>query len=86
MRTRASGTTRSVPRPLHCPPRATNAEVVRKIMYLRQSYYFARLKIVTYLKRYHEVTNSLSGVWRILCRLDLNWLPGLQRHKSHQKC
>jgi hypothetical protein len=38
-----------------------------------------------YLKRYHEVTISPSGVWRILKRLDLNRLPASQRHKTYQK-
>ena len=37
-----------------------------------------------YLKRYHDVTVSPSGVWRILKRLELNRLPSSQRHKPHQ--
>jgi hypothetical protein len=32
-----------------------------------------------YLKRYHDVTISTSGVWRILKRLDLNRLPTSSR-------
>jgi transposase InsO family protein len=66
-------------------PRSTSAEVVGKIMYLRQSYHFGPHKIAMYLKRYHEITISPSGVWRVLCRLDLSRLPSSQRHKPHQK-
>jgi transposase InsO family protein len=66
-------------------PRATSAEVVGKIMYLRQSYHFGPHKIAMYLKRYHEITISPSGVWRVLCRLDLSRLPSSQRHKRHEK-
>ena len=69
----------------HVSPNATNAEVVGKIIYLRQSYHFGPHKIAMYLKRYHEVTISPSGVWRILKRLDLNRLPASQRHKTYQK-
>lgn len=69
----------------HHSPNATNTEVVGKIMYLRQSYHFGPHKISMYLKRYHDITISPSGVWRILKRLDLNRLPASQRHKSHQK-
>lgn len=71
-----------------CPrrsPRATSAEVVGKIMYLRQSYHFGPQKIAMYLKRYHEVTISPSGVWRVLHRLGLNRLPSSQRHKRHEQ-
>jgi hypothetical protein len=38
-----------------------------------------------YLSRYHDITISPSGVWRILQRLDMNRLPSSQRHKSHEK-
>ena len=69
----------------HNSPNATNAEVVGKIMYLRQQYHFGPHKIAMYLKRYHDITISPSGVWRILVRLDLNRLPSSQRHKSHQR-
>ena len=68
--------------PLHSP-NATNAEVVGKIIYLRQNYHFGPQKISMYLKRYHDVEISHSGVWRILKRLDLNRLPASQRYKRH---
>ena len=49
-------------------PNATEAEVVGKVVYLRQSYHFGPHKIAMYLKRYHDVQISPSGVWRILKR------------------
>lgn len=67
----------------HTSPNATSAEVVGKIMYLRQSYHFGPHKIAMYLKRYHDITISPSGVWRILDRLDMNRLPSSQRYKRH---
>src|SRR6267143_577110 len=42
-------------RPLVCP-HATKAEVVGKIIHLRQHYHFGPAKIAMYLKRYHDVT------------------------------
>lgn len=71
-------------RPHHCP-HETNAEVVGKIIYLRQNYHFGPAKISMYLHRYHDIDVSPSGVWRILCRLELNRLPASQKHKTYQK-
>jgi len=71
-------------RPLICP-HETPAEVVGKIIYLRQNYHFGPAKIAMYLQRYHDVKVSHSGVWRILKRLDLNRLPTSQRYKRHDK-
>jgi transposase InsO family protein len=62
-------------------PNATHAEVVAKIVYLRRNYHFGPAKIAMYLKRYHDVSVSHSGVWRILKRLELNRLPASQRYK-----
>jgi transposase InsO family protein len=67
----------------HASPNATKAEVVGKIVYLRQSYHFGPHKIAMYLKRYHDVQISPSGVWRILRRLDMNRLPASQRYRRH---
>ena len=64
-------------------PRATSADVVGKIIYLRQHYHFGPLKIAMYLQRYHEISLSQSGVWRILRRLGLGRLPSSQRYKRH---
>jgi IS30 family transposase len=59
--------------------------VVEKIIYLRQNYHFGPAKISMYLKRYHDVQISQSGVWRILKRLDLSRLPAPQRYKRHDR-
>jgi transposase InsO family protein len=66
-------------------PNATKVEIVGKVIYLRQHYHFGPLKISMYLKRYHDVTISPSGVWRILKRLDMNRLPSSQRYKRHNQ-
>ncbi|MFE2473020.1 helix-turn-helix domain-containing protein [Streptomyces mirabilis] len=66
-------------------PNATHVEVVGKIIYLRQNYHFGPEKIAMYLKRYHDVTISNSGVWRILNRLDMGRLPASQRYKRHDR-
>jgi transposase InsO family protein len=66
-------------------PQATSVEVVGKIIHLRQNYHFGPAKISMYLKRYHDVEISNSGVWRILKRLDLNRLPSSQRYKRHDR-
>jgi len=71
-------------RPKYCP-HETTSEVVGKIMYLRQNYHFGPHKISMYLKRYHDVEISRSGVWRILHRLDLGRLPASQRYKRHDR-
>jgi transposase len=61
-------------RPHHCP-HETPTEIVGKIIHLRQNYHFGPEKIAMYLNRYHDVTVSRSGVWRILKRLGMNQLP-----------
>ena len=71
-------------RPLNSP-RATELEVVGKILYLRQNYHFGPQKIAMYLARYHDIEISTSGVWRILKRVGMNRLPASQRHKRHEK-
>jgi len=38
-----------------------------------------------YLLRYHDVTISSSGIWRILKRLNMNRLPQYQRYKRHEE-
>jgi transposase InsO family protein len=66
-------------------PRATHVEVVGKIIHLRQHYHFGPAKIAMYLKRYHDIDISHSGVWRILKRLGLNCLPASQRYQRHDR-
>jgi transposase len=65
-------------------PNQTKAEVVGKIVYLRSNYHFGPHKIAMYLRRYHDITTSPSGVWRILKRLDMSRLPASQRYKRHK--
>jgi transposase InsO family protein len=67
----------------HVIPNATKPEVVGKIVYLRRNYHFGPHKISMYLKRYHDVEVSPSGVWRILKRLDMSRLPASQRYRRH---
>jgi transposase len=56
-------------------PKATKPEVVSKIIYLRQHYHFGPQKIAMYLDRYHDISISPSGVWRILNKLGMSRLP-----------
>lgn len=67
----------------HRSPNETPTEIVGKIMYLRRHYHFGPRKIAMYLRRYHDIEISPSGVWRILDRLDMNRLPASQRYKRH---
>jgi transposase len=76
---------RDLSRRPHHSPNATHVDVVGKILYLRQHYHFGPAKIAMYLKRYHDVEVSQSGVWRILKRVDLNRLPASQRYKRLDK-
>jgi transposase InsO family protein len=69
----------------HLSPKATRTEVVGKIIYLRQHYHFGPSRIAMYLKRYHEIEISPSGIWRILKRLELSRLPTSQRYKRHKE-
>ena len=68
----------------HTSPRATQAEVVGKIIYLRQTYHFGPHKIAMYLERYHDLRLSPSGIWRILKLLDMSRLPASQRYRRHR--
>lgn len=65
----------------HNSPTATKGEVVERIVHLRQNYHFGPARIAMYLKRYHDVEISSSGVWRVLHRLGLGRLPANQRYK-----
>jgi transposase len=47
----------------HRSPRVTRAEVIEKIVWLRQQYHFGPAKIAMYLARYHDVRISkIRGV------------------------
>lgn len=65
--------------PYHQPTK-TDPQVIEKILWLRQQYHFGPQRN----SRYHEVTISPSGVWRILHKLGLNRLPASQRYKRTQ--
>jgi hypothetical protein len=77
-----SGAAPTGPRSVPTPPRT---EVVGKLISLRQHDHFGPAKIAMYLKRYHDIQISNSGVWRILKRLELNRLPASQRHQRHDR-
>lgn len=68
----------------HRMPTATSPEIVEKILWLRRQYHFGPHKIAMYLKRYHEVAISPSGVWRILNKVGLGRLLTSQRYKRVQ--
>jgi transposase InsO family protein len=72
-------------RPPRTSPNATRPEVVDKIIHLRRNDHFGPGKIATYLQRYHDVTISVSTVWRILHRLDLGRLPASQRYQRNDR-
>ncbi len=67
-------------RPIHSP-RATKAEVVEKLIYLGQHYYFGSKKIQMYLLRYHDIKMAASTIHRILKKLGMNRLPTNQRYR-----
>jgi len=71
-------------RPLNSP-RTTQAEVVAKIIYLRETYHFGPWKIQAYMKRYHDITISSTGVYRILKRLSMSRLPNNQGYKRDKQ-
>ena len=63
----------------HRSPRSTPADVVSKVLYLRQNYHFGPGKISHYLKRHHEVAVATSTVHRILQRHGLERIPGTRK-------
>ena len=69
----------------HRSPRAIAADVISKILYLRQSYHFGAGRITDYLRRFHQVAIAASSVHRILTRHGMPRLPANQKHQSHRK-
>lgn len=57
-------------------------DIEEKILYLRRHYHFGQLKISWYLKRYHNMSVSPTGVYGVLCRHGLNRLPQNLRKRS----
>src|SRR5215207_1988658 len=75
---------RRIERPLQSAAPLTQYHRCRggeEIVWLRKHYHFGPAKIAMYLARYHDVTISTSGVWRILKRLEMNRLPASQRYQ-----
>src|SRR4028118_1171546 len=70
----------------HTPHRfhnATPAEIVQKILHLRQHYHFGPWRIHTYLLRYHRIKIGKSTVFHILQRHGLSRLPRYQPYKRY---
>jgi len=66
-------------------PNATKAEVVSKILYLREQYHFGAGRIADYLKRFHEVEIARSSVHRILGKHGMQRLAANQKHRPHKE-
>ena len=56
-------------------PNQTPAEVVEKVLYLRQKYHLGPIRIVWYMRRYHDIRISDASVYRVLRRNGLSRLP-----------
>ena len=68
------------------PANRTAPQIVEKVLYLRKTYRLGPIRIVWYLARYHAITISDAGVYRILKRHGLSRLPGGTRvRKVHTK-
>jgi transposase InsO family protein len=67
-------------------PNQLSAEVVEKILHLRQQYHFGPQRITWYLERYHGIKTSSSSVYRTLVRHKLSRLPrNTTRRAIHTK-
>lgn len=68
------------------PANQTPPEIVEKVLHLRRNYHLGPIRIVWYLARYHDISISDAGVYRILRRNGLNRLPrGTRVRKVHTK-
>ena len=67
----------------HNSPKATQTDVVRRSCSCG-SYHFGPGKISMHLQRYHQITISPSGVWRILHRAGVNRLPSPQHYNRRE--
>ncbi len=68
----------------HSHPRTTPAEVWEKVLYLRRYYHFGPARIQMYLQRYHGITVSKTGIWRLLRRAGVNRLPSSMRYRRRE--
>lgn len=64
------------------PKLRTSPEIEEKIIYIRKNYYLGQQRISWYLKRYHNIDISPSGVRNVLVRHGLNRLPQNQRKRT----
>lgn len=68
----------------HSHPRTTRGEVWEKVLYLRRHYHFGPARIQMYLQRYHGITVSKTGIWRLLKRTGVNRLPSNMRYHRRE--
>lgn len=67
-------------------PNRVPDEIVEKVLHLRRKYHLGPIRVVWYLKRYHDISISDASVSRILRRHGLNRLPrGTRMRKIHTK-
>ena len=50
------------------PRLRTPPDIVEKVLHLRRTYHLGPISIVWYLERYHGITISKTGVYRVLRR------------------
>lgn len=70
-----------------CPENRTlrmPVEIEEKILYIRKTYHLGPDRITWYLKRYHDITVSGSGVYRTLKRHGYNRLPRNAKRRTVQ--
>ncbi len=60
----------------------TPAHIEEKILHLRKTYHFGPERIAMYLKRYHDIKISGSGVRWVLVRFGMNRLPSNTKRRS----
>jgi transposase len=65
-------------------PNQTSAEIVKKVLYVMQKYHRGPIRIVWYLRRYHDIKLSDAGVYRILRRNGLSGLPRKANRRAVQ--
>ncbi|MGH7885476.1 MAG: integrase core domain-containing protein, partial [Thermodesulfobacteriota bacterium] len=59
----------------------TPKQVEEIIIYLRKKYHFGQFTISHYLRRYHDIKISVSGIYCVLKRYNMNRLPRNYRRK-----
>ncbi len=66
------------------PSLRTPVEIEEKILYIRKNYHLGPERIFWYLKRYHDITISGSGVYHVLKREGYNRLPRNAKRRTTQ--